>query len=481
MTAPLYHQLAERVAALIKDGTFSAGAKLPSVRRMSREQRVSVTTVMEAYARLEDQRLVEPRPRSGYYVMPPEVRQGELPRPIKAAKQSVKVNCPDIFAAVMEAVADPKVVPFGAAVPGEAILPSKRLASLTNAVIRRNGASAFSYSLAPGRRELRVALSRRLLAAGVKAGPDEIVITQGATEALVLALRVITRPGDVVAIEVPTYFGILQLVREQGLRVLEVPVDPQEGIDLDVLESLANKHTLKACIVQPSYQNPMGSCMSDVSKQRLAEMAARLDFMVIEDDLYRELGYLRTAPRPLAHFDHNGHVVLCGSVTKSLAPGLRVGWILPGPYLQEVVRIKSVYYPANPTVSELVVAEAFSEGGYERHLRRISACFAEQSSIMRAAVLAAFPPETRVNQPEGGFVLWIEMPAGFDSEEFAVAALTKGISLIPGTIFSPACGLKHCLRLSCGAPWDRRAAKAIITLGQMATAHMADKRDDEGK
>ncbi|GAA5481969.1 PLP-dependent aminotransferase family protein [Haloferula sargassicola] len=468
MSDPLYQELADRIGGLIRGGTFASGSRLPSVRRLSREQRVSITTVLEAYGRLEDQGVIESRPRSGYFVKPPQILNGELPRPAKSIRGPVAVESPEIFKAVMEAVADPKVVPFGAAVPGDEIVPSRRLSSISNAVARRYGPAAFRYTMPPGRRELRTAISRRLLIAGVQADPDQIVTTQGATEALSLALRATTRPGDVVAVEAPTFFGILHLAQDLNLKVVEVPMDAQEGIDLDALEKISDRHRIKVCIVQPNFQNPLGSCMSDQAKRRLVGLAGKQDFIVIEDDLYGDLCHSGPRPRALAHFDNENRVVLCSSVSKNLAPGLRVGWIVPGRFLEQVKRLKTVHYLSTATHSELVVAEYLSGGGAERHLRRISALFSERCIRMREAVIEAFPDGTRVNQPRGGFVLWVEMPEDYDAEKLAAKALEKGISLIPGSIFSATCRLKHCLRLNCGFPWNDRAAKAVKTLGSIA-------------
>lgn len=465
---PLYQDLAERMGDLIRKGTFSSGSRLPSVRKMSREHGVSITTVIEAYGRLEDRGLIEPRPRSGYFVSAPKVVNGQLPRPARTSRTAVAVRCPDIFAAVVEAVADPGIVPFGTAVPGDGIVPGARLASISNAVCRRMGSSAYRYSMAPGRIELRTAVARRLLKAGVKVTPDDIVTTLGATEALALMLRAVTRPGDVVAVEIPTFFGILHLLKDLGLKVMEVPMNAREGLDLDALEEITARLPVKACIVQPSYQNPVGSCMNDDAKRRLVEIATARDFILIEDDLYGELGHAGPRPKALKHFDRHDRVILCGSVSKSLAPALRVGWVLPGKWSNEIKRLKTIHYPANATVSELVVAEFFNTGGYDRHLRRIGALFAKQCARIREAVFKSFPEGTRVNQPKGGFVLWIEMSPGFDSERFAAMALEKGISLMPGSFFSATCRLKHCLRLSCGTACDDRASKAVSTLGKLA-------------
>lgn len=465
---PLYHELAERMDNLIRKGTFSSGSRLPSVRSMSREHGVSITTVMEAYGRLENLGLIEPRARSGYFVSAPTIVNGELPRPARTTKSPVAVKCPDIFAAIVQAVADPQIVPFGTAVPGDAIVPGKKIATLSNAICRRMGSAAYRYSMAPGRIELRKAVARRLLTAGVKVTPDDIVTTLGATEALALILRAMTRPGDVVAVEIPTYFGVLHLLKDLGLKVVEVPMNAQEGIDLNALHEITARLPVKACIVQPSFQNPVGSCMSDASKRRLVALAEARDFTIIEDDLYSELGHHGPRPKALKHFDRHDRVILCGSVSKCLAPALRVGWVLPGKWIDEVKRLKTIHYMANATVSELVVAEFFKTGGYDRHLRRIGGLFSKQCAQMREAVLKVFPEGTRVNQPKGGFVLWVEMPTGFDSEDFAAKALGTGISLMPGSFFSATCRMKHCLRLSCGTAFDERAMKAVVTLGKLA-------------
>lgn len=156
---PLYHELAERMGDLIRKGTFSSGSRLPSVRSMSREHGVSVTTVIEAYGRLEDRGLIEPRARSGYFVSAPRVVNGELPWPARTRWAPVLVKCPDIFAVVVEAVAYPGIVPFGTAVPGDEIVPGMRIASLSNAICRRMGSAAYRYSMAPGRLELRIAVA----------------------------------------------------------------------------------------------------------------------------------------------------------------------------------------------------------------------------------------------------------------------------------------------------------------------------------
>jgi DNA-binding transcriptional MocR family regulator len=464
---PLYQDLAARLAGLIRAGTFSPGDRLPSVRHASREHQVSITTVMEAYRSLEDQGIIVARPRSGYYVPPPSLDASKLPLAVRHSTKPVVIAQASIFQSVMDLAENRNVVPFAAAAPDDSIIPAAKLASITNAVLRKFKSDALRYTPPMGRRELRVALSRRLLVAGIKAGPDEIITTHGATEALLLALRATTKRGDLVAVETPTYFGILHLIRDLGLRAIEVPVCSQDGMVIDALEIALKKHRIAACVVQPNFQNPIGSVMSPESKRRLADLSEAHQFAIIEDDVYGELSHDGSRPASIALY--GGNVIHCGSISKTLAPGLRVGWMVPGTWLDEVKRLKTIQCPWNATLSELVVAGFLDAGGYDRHLRRIRELYALQCARTRQAVVRFFPPDCRVNQPAGGFVLWLEMPQGFDSEAFTVEAVAQGISLVPGTLFSPSGGLQNCFRLSCGFAFGPRTLDAIATLGELAT------------
>jgi DNA-binding transcriptional MocR family regulator len=416
---------------------------------------------------LEEQGVIEARSRSGYYVPPPSPDLATIPLAAKHSTKPIRIEHSAIFESVMDLAENRRVVPFAAAAPDEAIIPSAKLASITSAVMRKFKADALRYTPPMGRRELRTALSRRLLVAGIKATPDAIITTQGATEALLLALRATTKRGDLVAVETPTYFGILHLIRDLGLRAIEVPVCPREGLMLDAFEKNAlGKHRVAACVVQPNFHNPIGSVMSPESKKRLARLSESHGFAIIEDDVYGELSHDGGRPSSIAL--HGGTVIHCGSISKTIAPGLRVGWIVAGIYQQEVKRLKTVNFPWNATLSELVVAGFLDAGGYDRHLKRIRELYALQCARTRQAVVQHFPKSCRVNQPAGGFVLWLEMPDGFDSEAFTVAAVAKGISLVPGTLFSPTGRLRNCFRLSCGFAFGPHTLDAIAKLGKLA-------------
>jgi len=466
---PMYQELSDRLSALIRGGTFAPGDKLPSIRQFSRENRVSITTAMEAYRTLEARGLIEGRLRSGYFVRPPA--KPVLPSVPSARYRAkpVRIETPEIFEAVMASVEDRDMVPFAAAAPDDAIIKLSKLPSLAAAMFQKHGPDAARYTPPAGRRELRLALSRRLLGCGIRATHDEIITTHGATESVLLALRAVTKAGDSVAVESPTYFGILHLIRDLGLRAIELPVCRESGISLDALEIALGKHRIAACVVQPNFQNPLGCVMPPGNKKRLAELSVRHGFTIIEDDVYGDLGHAGERPSSIAL--DGGDVIHCGSASKTIAPGLRVGWMVPGAHLPRVQHLKTALCPWNATLSELVVAEFLDVGGYDRHLRRIRGLYAAQCARLREEAARHFPQAVRISEPEGGFVLWIEMPETFDSESFTLEAISHGISVVPGTIFSPTLRFKNCFRLNGGVELGPRILEALATLGRLATRH----------
>ncbi|MFT6178941.1 MAG: DNA-binding transcriptional MocR family regulator [Akkermansiaceae bacterium] len=469
-TLPLYQVLADRLSDLIQGGTFRPGDKLPSIRQASRDNQVSVTTILQSYHLLEDRGMVEAHSRSGYFVSPPS--KPLIPRSPVAVYRAkpVRIETSCIFETVMDLVENRDVIPFAAAAPDDPIISLSRLPSLAAAVFRKYGADASHYTPPTGRRELRMALSRRLLGCGIKAMPDEIVTTHGATEALILALRATTQKGDLVAVESPTYFGILNLIRDQGLRAIEIPVCQATGLSIEALETALAKHPIKACVVQPNFQNPVGCVMPSKNKKRLAKLSNAHEFTIIEDDVYGDLGH--SGERPSSIGLHGGDVIHCGSTSKTVAPGLRVGWIVPGTHLKKIKHLKTMQCPWNATLSELMLSEFFERGSYDRHLRRIRKIYASQCAKMHDEIIRHFPQSCKVTEPPGGFVLWLEMPEGFDAEAYTVEAILHGISVVPGTIFSPTLQFENCLRLSCGAALTPVRLEALATLGRLAALQL---------
>lgn len=464
----LYERIADELSGQVERGVLRPGDRLPSVRRLSEERGVSVATVLSAYLMLEGRGVAEARPKSGHFVRArriPDVPEPAPPRRAPAAaKVSVTADVDDLIQAMSR---DRGMVAFGTACVSVELLPLKRLNGLLAAVAREGGGPGGHYDDVRGLRALRRQLARRAVSWGTVLGEEEFVTTLGATEALSLALAAVTKPGDVIAVESPCYFGILRLVEYHGLRAIEIPTDPQTGLDLDALDDAIRSGPVRAVLATPSFQNPLGARMSDENRERLVKMLGRRDIPLIEDDVYGDLSFDGTRPRPAKSFDDRGNVLLCGSFSKTLAPGYRVGWIAPGKYQEQVERRKFAHVVASPTPTQMAIAELLGEGGYDRHLRRLRTALALQSERYRNAIAEAFPPGTRVSKPQGGFVLWVELATGFDATTLQQRALERGIAIAPGSIFSARRRFGHCLRISTGQPLTPRIERAIATLGEL--------------
>lgn len=456
------------MAALIEAGTLRQGDRLPSVRRLSRQRGVSVATVVQAYLGLEDRGLVEARPQSGHYVrarrapLPPEPR---LPRPTTTA---CKVSVRSVAARVYSASRDPSIVPFGAASPSPELLPTDKLNRILAAIARSAGGAGVAYDPPPGLPALRRQIARRSVDWGCALGPDDIVTTIGAMEALHLCLKAVARRGDTIAIESPTYFGLLQLIESLGIRAVEIPSHPRAGMDLDVLEEALGRHAIKAVLAVPNFSNPLGALMPDEAKERLVAMLARREIPLIEDDIHGDLHFGDVRPRVAKSFDRHGLVMLCSSFSKTLAPGYRVGWVAPGRFRDTVEQLKFAQTVASPTLTQMAVAELLDEGGYDHHLRALRRRLAAQVARVSEAVAEHFPAGTRVARPSGGFVLWVEMPTGVSALDLHDRALDRGISVAPGPLFSAKHRFLHCVRLNCGFPWSDLLDHGVRTLGRLA-------------
>jgi len=298
--------------------------------------------------------------------------------------------------------------------------------------------------------------------------PDEIVITSGAMEALNLCLAAATRPGDVIALESPAFYASMQAADRLGLRVVQVRTDPVDGIDLDALEQAIRRNGVKACWLMPTLQNPLGASMPVERRRALAKLLARHDVALVEDDVYAELRFEDPLP-PVKAFDTKGLVMHCGSFSKSLAPGYRVGWCVPGRLRQAVERAKLSTSIATSVPAQEGIAEFLRQGGYERHLRRLRRTFSDNQRRFRAAITAHFPTGTRVASPEGGYFLWVELPGRREAMKLYARAVKEGISVAPGPMFSASGGYANAMRVNCGHPWDERTARAIARLGRLAT------------
>ena len=464
----LYEKVAAKVEKLIRSGAMRAGDRVPSVRRAAEQHDVSIATVVQAYLSLEDRGLIEGRPKSGFFVRSQALDRSPEPFVSSPSRVATAVGVGSLQSRVFDAARMPDVIPFGAAYQGSETLPAEKLGRIMATTARRSPARGIAYDMPPGAESLRRVIARRSLDWHCSLSPDDVITTCGGTEALALCLRAVTKPGDIVAIESPTYFGVLQAIEHLNLKALEIPMHPRDGLNLDVLEQALNRQRIAACLAVPNFSNPLGSLMTDANKERLVRMLSRHQVPLIEDDINGDLAHDGQRPRVAQSYDREGLVMLCGSFSKTLAPGYRVGWVAPGRFYEQVKALKLTSTLATATLPQLAIAEFVANGGYDHHLRGLRKSFAKQLHQLSEAVAEAFPAGTRIARPSGGFVLWVELPESVSALMLHEQALTRKISIAPGPMFSAKQNFQNCIRLSGGHPWSDSLARAIRTLGGIA-------------
>jgi DNA-binding transcriptional MocR family regulator len=474
-----YERLADDIEAAVRRGVFGAGERIPSVRRASEQHGVSIKTVLHAYALLESRGVIESRPQSGYFVREaqrargaetqdgalaaPRARRAGAPKPPAAAS----VDVSRLVLSTLRSIGAQDAVPLGSPYPDPALYPWRRINQYANAIARRHASWNLIDDLPPGNPELIRQIARRYAENGVPVDPEEIVVTVGATEAINLSLQAVAKPGDTVAVESPTYYAMLHAIERLGMRAIEVSTHPETGLDLDALERVLKRQKVAACMVMPNFQNPLGFRMPDERKARLVALAEAHDMPLIENDVYQELYFGQTRPTPLKHFDTSGIVLHCASFSKSLSASYRIGWAMPGRYRAQVEKLKFLNTLTTPSVPQVALADYLRHDGYDRHLRRLRRFYRQQARLMRAMVQRFFPAGTRTSDPQGGYVLWVELPESVDSMRLYQAALARGITIGPGYMFSMRDDFHHYIRLNYSYPWTAQTEAALKTLGEL--------------
>jgi DNA-binding transcriptional MocR family regulator len=399
-------------------------------------------------------------------------RAGALKTPAisRPSTKPIAVTVSGLRLELLEYARNPALVPLGSAVPGPELLSAGRLDRFLARAARVRGRESNTYPEAKGDLQLRQEIARRAARWGQALAPEDIVVTCGCTEAFNLALMAVASPGDTIAIESPTYFGFHRAIEAQNLKALELPTDAATGIDLAALAQALKGRRIAACLLSSSFNNPLGCTMPDEKKRAVLDLLARHRVPLIEDDIYGDIYFGKERPLPFMALDRRGDTTCCGSFSKTVAPGYRVGWIAPGRRMQKVLERKVALTLASPALTQIALADFLSSGGYDSHLRRIRRAFQHNVAQMTRAIEKTFPAGTRVTRPAGGFVLWLELPRPLNSFDLFRQALDKGICFAPGDVFSPSGRYRNCLRLSCGHPWDAWIEKGVTTLGALASA-----------
>ncbi|MGN8159465.1 PLP-dependent aminotransferase family protein [Salinisphaera sp. RV14] len=460
----LYETLADDLSWLIRAGVYPPGARLPSVRQISRQRGVSVSTSVRAYHELERRGAIEAAPRSGYFVVGP--RRSALPSVPEHGASPVPVAGGHRILQLLAAADDPRTVSFGAATPHPDYMPSAAMAAASRTVWRRARRRCMSQAFPPGAIELRTELARRLAMAGCRLDPDDLLITNGCQEAMAIALKMLCRQGDVVAVEAPTYYGLLEVLEQQQLRALPIPSDPSQGLALDQLELAFRTREVRACVVTPVASNPLGVTLSDERKQALVALAERHAVPIVEDDTYGELVETGRRPTPLKAWDRAGRLFYCGSATKTICAGLRIGWLaVPGRYRQQAAMAQYLRTISVNTPAQLTLAHYLANAHVDRNMRAAARAYRQCVARLIARLEQHFPAGTKISAPQGGFLVWAELPGMVDTAALLAESLRCGVSFAPGALFAPNAGFENCMRLNAAVAWDERAKSALQTLG----------------
>lgn len=467
-----YQQLVQQIQQQIDANVWQPGEKLPSLRQQAEQSGLSLMTVMRAYEVLEGQGWIVSRPQSGYYVAPRVQAHPVRGNPPMELTENVDINRA-VFD-VLQASRDPNIVPFGSAFPDPELFPQRQLMRSLISVSHNLKPTDAINNLPPGNEALRKMLAQRYAQQGITVSPDEIVITNGAMEALNLSLQAVTEPGDWVVIENPAFYGALQAIERLKLKAVAIATDARDGIDLAQLEEALQRWPIKACWLMTSQQNPVGFTLSRERKQQVVALLAAHQVALIEDDVYSELWFGEEKPLPAKAFDQQGTVFHCGSFSKNLVAGFRVGWVAAGRYARRVQRLQLMSTISTSAPMQLAIADFLATRRYDSHLKRLRQTLEKRKQLARQALRRVLPAAAHINESEGGYFLWIVLPEKVDTRQLYHQALACGISIAPGHLFSSGEQYKHCFRFNTAWPWDEKAEAAVETLGKLIQQLMVD-------
>lgn len=458
----LYQELIIYLEKQIKDGHLGSGSRMPSIRKLCHSHNISKSTVLSAYGYLESQGMIESRPRSGYFVR--TSLAGSIRKTENFNDQSTKpaLVTPDQFVI--------HLMERGAAFD----LIQSNSNEEDNVELRRCLARAYraqsskeqSYYDSPqGLIGLRAEISRRQTIQGTPLESQDITITSGCQNSLLIALMATTNPGDIVAVESPGFYGSIQLAQALGLKILEIPSDPSGGIGIEATTNALDTWNVKALIISPNFSTPTGSCLSDADKRALLALCTQHHVTIIEDDIYSELSFELNRPRTLYSMDTTGEVILCSSFSKSLSRDLRIGWIASSKHKEAIRRLKVVTTLSVSKTTQGALADYMSRGLFERHIRKKRILLAKQCNQLQQLLLNKLPEGTSWATPKGGLSLWLILPEHINTTSLYSKALEQGITITPGILFSTQNKYQNCLRISFAHQWIAERVRALEILG----------------
>ena len=444
--SPLYIQLADNIIDNINRNIYKPGEKLPSIRHMSEARGISIMTVLKSYQELQSRGYIVSRPQSGYFVISRQ-EIDEMRKHIELSDPK-HVEMPDMTRLVLLDSSDETLIPLGAGVPSADLLPLSQLSHITAKLLQSKQVSLQITGSAEGSSNLRVQIAKHMFLSKTPVQADDVIITSGCNEAIFIALSVVCNPGDLVAVESPCYFGVLQIMQELGLRAIEIPADPVTGIDIDALRTALEMNSIKAIFVNSNCNNPLGCSIPEEKKKLIAGLTEEYNVPLIEDDSIGDLYFGRNRPGTIKSYDKKGLVLYCSSFSKVLAPSFRIGWIVPGRFKKQVIQFKHALNLSSPPLLQEAIAGYLDMGGYELRMRKTRQAYFQKIAQMSGCIRECFPAETKLSRPQGGMFLWISLPKQIDGIKLYHAARRKGISLAPGQMFSINDTYSNCMRVN---------------------------------
>jgi DNA-binding transcriptional MocR family regulator len=461
----LYVEIANKMAGLIRNEVLQTGDRLPSVRMLCLEYGISMNTAKRVFLELEAQSLIESKPQSGYFVSRLPYRRLPLPEVSKPSPVNIGKEPVDLIRKVYATMGKNDLTLFSVGVPSDELLPVAKLNKEMMRATRELRDSGTGYEQLQGNEKLRRMIAVRSVSWGGNLRENDLVTTAGGMNALSFCMMALGKPGDTIAMESPCYPGILQLAGGLGLKVLELPTHPTTGIEMEALKKAIPKINL--CLLVPNFNTPLGSCMPDEHKCEVVRLLDRHGIPLIEDDIYGDLYFGAQRPKCCKSFDKNGTVLWCSSISKTLAPGYRVGWVAPGRYKERILKLKLVHAISSPTITHEAVANFLKSGRYESHLRQMRQTLQSNCQHFMHAIADYFPEGTKTSRPQGGLALWVELNKKVNTMDLFDTAIKQRISIAPGRMFTLQNQFENCMRLSIGLPWSEEVRNRLKLLGRL--------------
>jgi DNA-binding transcriptional MocR family regulator len=461
-----YDEIAGGIALQIRSGTLKAGDRLPSVRMLCQEHGIGMNTAKRVFLELEAQSLVESKPQSGYFVS--ALRYLKLPLPEVSRPSLVATNQEpnELITRVYSNMGRRDLTLFSIGAPKGNLLPMAKLKKEVVLATRELKEGGTEYEPLQGNVKLRSMVAVRSLGWGGALQENDLISTNGGMHALSFCLMALGKAGDTIALESPCYPGILQLALSLGLKVLELPTHPITGIEIDALKKVIGKIDL--CLLVPNFNTPLGYCMPDEHKEEVVKLLSKHGIPLIEDDVYGDLYFGSQRPKCCKSFDEEGNVLYTGSVSKTLAPGFRVGWVAPGKYKEKLLKLKLVHAISSTTIIQEAVGNFLKTGRYEKHLQQLRRTLQTNYQHYVHAIAEHFPEGTKTSRPQGGLALWVEFDKRIDTAELYERAMKQHISIGPGRMFTLQDQFENCMRLAIGLPWTDELQRKLKVLGGLA-------------